>query len=164
MINTYSFVFTSEYILYFHLRSALNVLKSAVIENGVQISRIKTLRRKMTFSQPYTNWDQQSFVPLWGFQLIDLLLFGIQKKWQSIVRRVTVRESFSFSVCWHLKFHDFGLQGKLLSDLSYASWLVTCDIGPRRKVFWFVVRQLVGNVPNWTWKGGPLIFCRIVRW
>ena len=49
MINTYSFVFTSEYILYFHLRSALNVLNSAVIENGVQISRIRTLRRKMSF-------------------------------------------------------------------------------------------------------------------
>ena len=48
MINTYSFVFRSEYILYFHLRSALSVLKSAVIENGVQISRIKTLQRKMT--------------------------------------------------------------------------------------------------------------------
>ena len=52
MINTYSFVFTSEYILYFHLRSALNVLKSAVIENGVQISRIKILQRKMIFSSP----------------------------------------------------------------------------------------------------------------
>ena len=52
MINSYSFVFTSEYILYFHLRSALSVLKSAVIENGVQISRIKTLRRKMIFSSP----------------------------------------------------------------------------------------------------------------